>query len=322
MPSRKSPVVVIGPGTMGGDIALSWALAGRNVVLTGRSEGALVSRLETVGRKLGWMVRQQLVPAADHHTIIRRISVDARSSVFANASFVVEAIPEELEVKRRVLGAAESVMDPEAILASTTSSLSPTQLAEALMRPERFIVTHYAQPAHLVSVVEVVRGRQTADSTVREVISLLTATGKMPVVVADVPGFLFARLQYALLRELLSMVQAGQVSPTDCDLVMKYGYGSRLPAMGPFEHLDLIGLPFALSLAQQIWPDLSCWQSPEGSPLQNLINQGRTGAIVGAGFYEWTPESHDKFVEARDRQVGVNYQYHGGGSSRGAPSGE
>uniref|UniRef100_A0A7C2WQE3 3-hydroxyacyl-CoA dehydrogenase family protein n=1 Tax=Thermorudis sp. TaxID=1969470 RepID=A0A7C2WQE3_9BACT len=215
---------------------------------------------------------------------------------------VVEAIAERLDAKQDLLRNAEELVAPTAVLASTTSGLSATALGSALRRPERFVVAHYANPPHLMPVVEVVKGRQTSEATADLVLRLLRHTGKRPVLVRkDVPGFIFNRLQYALMREAVALVRDGVATPEDVDAIVKYGYALRLPAVGPLEMVDLVGLEIYETIATYLWPDLDC--SKEPTVLRELLAKGAKGMVAGQGFYRWTPETIEALLRARDAEI-------------------
>ncbi len=292
---------VLGSGVMGADIALSLALGGERVSVWGRREAGLEEARSRARRNAAFLVGEDL---EQDESALERISwTTDRARALAGASFACEAVTEDAGLKRDLLAAAEGELEADAILSSTTSALSPTRLAESLRRPERFVVTHYAQPAHLVALVEVVPGERTSRETVGEASELLERTGKRPAVCADVPGFLWSRLQQAVLRELVHMVGRGDVTPETCDTVVKYGYASRLPAMGPFEHADLAGLELMGEQAREVWPDLASAQSPDGGPIEALRKRGWTGMAAGRGFYDWRVRDPADFRLERDREI-------------------
>ncbi|MCY4260376.1 MAG: 3-hydroxyacyl-CoA dehydrogenase family protein, partial [Rhodobacteraceae bacterium] len=227
---------VLGSGTMGGQIALSLSLGGANVVLWGRGHQSLASASERCAEEFEFLTRQGLAEPVDREAVLSRIgtTTDLAQAV-AGGAFVIEAVTEDIALKQSLLSRAEAVAAKTAILASTTSALSATELQSVLKRPGNFCLAHYAQPAQLVELVEVVPGKETSRATVDEVTRILNVTGKIPVECPDIPGFLWARIQQAVLREFASLVGQGLVTPEACDTILKVGYASRLPAMGAFE---------------------------------------------------------------------------------------
>jgi 3-hydroxybutyryl-CoA dehydrogenase len=305
MTPDRGRIAVLGSGVMGSDIALSFALAGIDAVVWGRRAAGVDASRERAARNGAFMVRERLATAADVEAALGRLAyeTDVEAALDGGPRLAIEAVSEELELKRDLLGRAEALLDAEALLASTTSALSPTALAAGLARPERFVVMHYAQPAHLMMLVEVVAGERTADETVADAIALLARTGKQAAVCPDIPGFLWSRLQQAVLRELVHLLDRGQVTPEDCDRVLRFGFGSRLPALGPFEHADLVGLDLITDQAAAVWPDLAQQTSPDGTALARLRAAGEKGMAQGRGFYAWTEESADAVRGRRDREL-------------------
>ena len=296
---------VLGSGTMGAQIAASLALGGHAVRLWGRRAEALESAKARAGAAVDMLVEAGLVAADDGRAASRRIETVADlSSAVAGAGFVIEAVAEDLDVKRELLGAAERLADDDAILSSTTSALSASALQATLTKPGRFVVAHYAQPAHLVKLVEVVPGEATTDATTQAVIALLAACGKTPVPCPDIPGFLWARIQHAVLREFASLVGRGLTTPEVCDTILRQGYAVRLPAMGAFEHADLAGLDLINGpAAKAVWADLSNVTDPAETPVGALFAEGRRGMSSGKGFYDWTARDPEAFKRARDAEI-------------------
>jgi 3-hydroxybutyryl-CoA dehydrogenase len=296
---------VLGSGTMGGQIALVLALAGAETVLWGRRPEALEAAGRAIAVSANWMVEAGLVGEADADAGIARVrrSSDMTEAV-AGAGFIIEAVAEDVALKQDILVRAEQLASSEALLSSTTSGISATSLQERLRRPERFAVAHFAQPAHLMRLVEVVAGAATSSETVAAVSAILERSGKLPVLAPDVPGFLWARIQHAILREFVSLVDKGLVTPEACDLVLKEGYAVRLPAMGSFEHADLAGLDLMGSKASAaIWADLSTESHPGNTSVGRLLAEGKAGMRAGAGFYDWSKRDPVAFRRNRDEEI-------------------
>uniref|UniRef100_A0A7C3ALS7 L-gulonate 3-dehydrogenase n=1 Tax=Thermorudis sp. TaxID=1969470 RepID=A0A7C3ALS7_9BACT len=297
-------IAVVGTGAMGSGIALNFALYGYPVDFVGRSAASIERGFDAMRKALQVMQEHDLVTPADAHAALDRIAPTTdRAAAVGRAQFVMEAVVEDLALKQAVFREVDAVAPPETILASTTSSLSPTAIARDMARPERFVVAHYAQPAQLMVLVEVVPGQRTAPATVETTCALLRRVGRMPVVCQDIPGFLFSRLQSAILRECVALVRRGAASPEDIDTVLKYGYAHRLPAMGPFEHADLGGLDLIHAVAAYVWPDLDCSKDPSEGPIGELIQQGKLGMKTGQGFLDWTTRTPDEFRRQRDEEI-------------------
>ena len=290
---------------MGAQIAASLALGGHPVRLWGRRAAAFEDAHERMAGALGTLVEAELVASDARDAALARIETVAElSAAVAGAGFVIEAVSEDLDLKREVLLRTEAAADEDAILSSTTSALSPSTLQDGLARPGRFVVAHYAQPAHLVKLVEVVPGNATDAATTEAVIALLRASGKTPVTCPDVPGFLWARIQHAVLREFATLVGRGLTTPDVCDTILREGYAVRLPAMGAFEHADLAGLELMNGpAAKAVWADLSNVADPAETPVGALFADGRSGMAAGAGFYDWRTRDPDAFKRSRDAEI-------------------
>ena len=308
----------MGPGTMGGQIALSLALGGAEIMLWGRREEALAPALERCRQGFDLLVAQGLAETADRSAVLARISANADlGQAVSGKGFVVEAVAEDIGVKQDLLARAEAHAPVDAILSSTTSALSATEIQSALQRPQNFCVAHYAQPAHLVELVEVVPGKESSEHSVAETTRILKETGKTPVSCPDIPGFLWVRIQHAVLREFASLVGRGLVTPEDCDTILKVGYASRLPAMGAFEHADLAGLDLINSdAAKAVWADLSNVNDPADTPVGELFAAGKLGMKSGQGFYDWTVRDSADFKAQRDAEIIRRIKINRGGEVR------
>lgn len=304
--SAKLPIcAVLGSGTMGGHIALSLALGGAEVRLWGRRVETLVPAIERCADGFDFLAAQSLADPADKTVVLERISAVAElAQAVDGAGFVIEAVAEDLAVKQTLLSQAEALSGDDVILSSTTSALSATEIQSALERPQNFCIAHYAQPAHLVELVEVVPGKLTAQRAIDLTTEILADTGKTPVLCPDIPGFLWARIQHAVLREFASLVGQGLVTPEACDTILRVGYASRLPAMGSFEHADLAGLDLINSpAAKAVWADLSNVSDPADTPVGVLLAEGKLGMKSGSGFYDWKERDPNLFKQQRDEEI-------------------
>ncbi len=309
---------VLGAGTMGAQIALSLALGGAEVTLWARRAASLTDALQRISDAFDFLAAQGLARADDKDNVLSRISAsDDLAEAVGSAGFVIEAVAEALEVKQHLLKRAEESAAADTILSSTTSALGAGDIQSALERPSRFCIAHYAQPAHLVALVEVVPGKDTDPATTEAVTALLSNSGKTPVLCPDIPGFLWARIQHAVLREFASLVGRGLVTPEACDTILKQGYAARLPAMGAFEHADLAGLDLMNSAAAKaVWADLSNVTDPGETPVGQLFAEGHTGMRSGRGFYDWTARDPDVFKANRDAEIVRRVKIMAGGDVR------
>jgi len=301
-------VAVVGAGLMGHGIAQEFAQHGFRV----RIFESEVARRETVQQRvesnLNLLAAQGVFPSEDIATTLSRIRVyDALEPAVKGARLVIEAVFENLELKQSIFQQLDKLCPAEAILASNSSSFTPSQYAKNTSSPERIVGTHYFNPPYLVPLVEVVRGEATAEETVEKVASLLRDIGKKVAIVRkESPGFIANRIQVALFREAFNVVQQGIASPEEVDLAIKSSFGRRLGIMGPFEQCDIIGTDLKLSIYNALIPHIS--HSKEPSPLlEEKVREGQLGMKTGRGFYQWTEESIQAMNERlRKWLVGVN----------------
>lgn len=216
---------------------------------------------------------------------------------------VVESAPENMEFKQDLFAKLDAISKPDAVLASNTSGMSITAIASKCLRPERVMTTHFWNPPHLMPLVEIVRGAKTDPAMAEEVRVLLAYCGKVPVIVKrDTPGQLGNRLQMALVREAVHIVQEGIADVEDVDLAARSGFGLRLPMYGIFEHQDIVGLDMAKNIVDYVATDLNC-ERRAPQLMQDLVAQGHLGAKTGKGFYDWSVKSADQVKARRDKFV-------------------
>ena len=205
---------------------------------------------------------------------------------------MIEAVYENLELKQQIFRDLDAFCPERTILASSTSAIIPSRFSMVTQRPDRVLVAHYTGPSYLSPLVEIVRTEQTSDETVDLIFQVATKVGKWPVIVQkEVTGFIASRLQGALLREALSMVQRGVASPEDIDTVLKLGHTRRWVSAGVFEMLDVASLwELVLAAAPEFFADLDSSMDVLNL-LQEKVDRGELGAKSGKGFFDWTPES-------------------------------
>lgn len=288
---KVDQIAVVGAGLLGANIALDFALAGRRVALTDRDPERLAQA------QAGWPTALALLAEAgllreEPEAITERItSLVVLPEAVGNADLVIEAVFEDLELKRQVFAELDRLTPPHAILASNSSSLMPSLLAPAIRRPERVLGAHYWNPAHLVPLVELIPTLETDPALVEGLRAMYVEMGKQPVIVRrELPGFIGNRLQFALLREALALVEAGVADPADIDTVVRAGFGRRLPVTGVFGTADLAGLDTLLAICGVLFPHLAANDTP-GPGLREQVAAGRTGVKSGAGWYEYPGET-------------------------------
>jgi 3-hydroxybutyryl-CoA dehydrogenase len=212
------------------------------------------------------------------------------SDAVGEAEIIIEAAPEKLELKQQIFADIEAAAKPDAILASNTSVIPISKIMERVKLKGRALGTHWWNPPYLVPLVEVIQTSETNIATLKVMMALLESLGKVPVhVKKDVPGFVGNRLQHAMWREAISLVEQGVCDAETVDLVVKNSFGARLAVLGPLENADLVGIDLTLDIHNQVLGDLDDRKTP--SPyLQQLINDGKLGFKTHQGFKTWTDE--------------------------------
>jgi 3-hydroxybutyryl-CoA dehydrogenase len=278
-------VAVLGAGTMGGGIALSFARAGSTVKLTARRASTLQAARTRIDESLRLLVASHALHTDDAGRTVDRISTtqDLEGAV-QDAELVVESVTEDLDVKHEVLTRTQSAAQAGTVLVTDTSSIAIDDLAAALDRPETFAGMHWFNPPELVLLVEIVSGSRTDPEVAQRLVEWTRALGKRPVHLRrDISGFIANRLQYAVFREAFALVRDGVCDYADVDETMKAGLGARWAAIGPFESLDLAGLDVHEAVARRLYPQLSADQEPASSVME-LVAQGHLGCKTGRGL--------------------------------------
>jgi 3-hydroxybutyryl-CoA dehydrogenase len=301
MTDRFARVAVVGTGMMGPGMAVTMARGGSQVAIYGRTEESVARGLAGVEAALSFLVENQLLPAGEAPALRKRIrGTSDLAQAVDGTGLVQESIAENLEAKRDLFRRLEGLCSPDTLLTSNTSGLLISQIATVLARPARAATMHYWNPPHLVPLVEISQGERTSTETVEALHDYLRRCGQVPVVARkDIPGQIANRLQHAMLREALYLVQEGVASASDVDLALKMGPGRRWPVYGVIEHQDVVGLDLALSVQRSLCPDL---YSVPASPavLEDKVEQGELGVKTGRGFYDWSQRSVEAVKARRD----------------------
>lgn len=288
-------IAVIGAGLMGHGIAQIFALEGFNVGLSDIKADVLDSAVVNLRANLALLSEHGIASKDAIEPAVARVSTTTdMAEAVKDASLVIEAVVENLELKQNIFRDLDAVCPEETILASNTSVISITEIAAKTRCKSRVVGTHFWNPPYLIPLVEVVRGDETADNTMDRTIDILTRVGKRPVRVnKDVPGFVGNRLQHALWREAISIVEQGIADAATVDECVKNGFGLRLPILGPMENSDMVGTDLTLAIHDYILKHLE--RSPEPSPLlKDIVARGDLGFKSGKGFQEWSPEDIEK----------------------------
>lgn len=297
-------LAIIGCGTMGHSIALSAAWAGREVQLYGVTEQDLATADKGLRNKLAVMIQNDLFNKVTAEAIHRRITcTTSLEEVVQGATFIIEVIPENIQMKRNLYKEIETMCGKDTVLASNTSGFTPTSLANEMAYPNRFIVTHFWNPGHLIPLVEVVKGEKTDQETVDRAMTLLTKMNKKPILInKEIPGFIGNRLQYALFREAQSLLDEGVATKEDIDAAVTYSIGRRLPITGPLMTADMGGLDVFSAISNYLFEDLSN-EKKSGTHLSTLAEQQKFGDKSGEGFYIWDQETSEAINAEREKTL-------------------
>jgi 3-hydroxybutyryl-CoA dehydrogenase/5-formyl-3-hydroxy-2-methylpyridine 4-carboxylate dehydrogenase len=284
--TRFSKVAVMGTGTMGPGMGAVLARAGMQVSLYDTSPEAL--ERAKAGYDLAWGVLDRLeTPTVERGSATYVGSV---ADALADAEFVIEAVPEKLELKQQVYREYEQHVGPDVILASNTSGIPATKIAEGLAHPERVVVMHWSNPPHLIPMIEVVPGEKTSQAAVDGTIAVIEDIGYFSCLLKkEVPGFVENRVLYAIMRECLALVDEGVIGREELDLNVKWGIGYKLAVIPPMQLLDMAGMDIYTSVASYLNPDLS--NASEVSPtIRDLVERGRLGLKTKGGLFDYTDD--------------------------------
>lgn len=303
--ASKEHIAVIGAGLMGHGIAQVFAVAGHQVKVFDPNPQALASLHERIAQNLGDL-------GLEASAVQNVFPIGELGECVAGADVVFEAGPEDLAFKQKLFEQLQLLAPAQALLASNTSVIPITQIVGNLRTAHRVMGTHWWNPPYLVPLVEVIKTERTDAAFAQQMFDLLARVGKTPAMVEkDVAGFIGNRLQHALWREAIALVEAGVCSAETVDTVVKASFGRRLPVLGPLENADLVGTDLTLAIHKTVLPEIDSRPGP--SPyLEQLVRNGRLGMKAGEGFRHWTAGEqaalrqrvmeHLKTMNARDKQ--------------------
>lgn len=301
--ASESNVTVVGAGTMGHGLAVQYSLTGHDVVLVDHRDQNLQDAREQIDQAVEFLIEESLIEPKKAGAVEGiSFSLDRASGV-ANADFVLETVSESLDAKRDLFTALAEEAPDDAVLASNTSGLRITDIAATVPNDaDRVVGCHWWNPPYLMPLVEVVRGEETSDRTIERTRAVVESADRTPILVQrDVPGFVWNRIQFAVLREGLHIVEEGIASMEDVGRAVQEGYALRTATVDPFETVDLSGVDLFRSIAAELNPDLC--NDTEPSPLfDEYLDAGRTGVEDGAGFYEYD-QSPEEAVADRDERI-------------------
>ncbi|WP_435176395.1 3-hydroxyacyl-CoA dehydrogenase family protein [Halorussus sp. AFM4] len=301
--SDPENVAVVGAGAMGHGLAVQCAVCDRDVTLVDHRRENLDRAREQIRDAVTFLTEEGLTDR-DPDGVLEHVefTLDTAAGV-DSADVVLETISEDLAAKRELFADLAEAAPPDAVLASNTSSIPVTDIAEgAPDHADRIAGCHWWYPPYLLSPVEVVRGEATADGTVERLRAFVEAVDRDPILVErDVPGFVWNRVQFAVVRECLHIVEAGIASVDDVNRAIRDGYATRTAAIGPFETMDIAGLDLFETIADDLFPELANDEEPQAA-LRDRVAEGRTGIGAGAGFFDYDEAPAD-VTRRRDETV-------------------
>ena len=303
-------VAVLGPGRIGRQIALAFALGGHRVSLVdvksrpaGGAGAVFADARREIARDLQLMADEGVIASAKIAPALERVVDQVGLDGLDGCAFVQEALPELVDLKRDILGRVSRLVAPEVIIASTSSTISPKHLVDAISGAERFLVVHWLNPAHIIPLVEVVPGQATSAAVVERTIALLDALDKVPVRCADSPGFIGPRLQALLMNEAVRLVEEGVASPEDVDRAFKAGMGFRYATVGIFEFIDWGGVDILHRASGFLAKALGDERFRPARLVEEKVARNELGPKTGRGFFDYTGDRREAFETAKVRAL-------------------
>ncbi len=294
---------IVGAGTMGSGIAEIFAESGYDVIWYNRSDAGMQRGFARIRENQATLIRngiltQTAAEAAQAHLHPTNDLID-----LAPADVISESIVEALETKQKLFQSLDEICAQETIFTTNTSGLSISKIATVVSHPTRFAGMHYVNPAHIVPIVEIIKGEKTSDTTCELLMDVAKRIRRHPVLVKkDIPGFIANRIQFAVIREALHLVEEGIASPDDIDAVVKHGIGLRWALLGPLEIADLGGLDVFNTICSYLFEALS---HAKDAPkvLQDLVKAGKLGVKSGSGFYDYSARKTQQIIADRDKKL-------------------
>ena len=309
--TERPTIAVLGPGRIGRQIALAFALGGCPVRLVDVKDGrpaaeaarTLADARREIVRDVGLMVEERVIDEAEAAAVLGRIEERVGLDALKGCGFVQEALPESVPLKQAALARLSGVVDADAIVASGSSTISPSHLCDAVERPERFLVAHWLNPAHIIPLVDVVPGPRTAPATVERTLALLESLGKIPVRCGDSPGFIGPRLQVLLMNEAVRLVEEGVATPEDVDRAFRAGMGFRYASIGIFEFIDWGGVDILYRASRYMTEATGDERFRPARLVEEKMARNELGPKTGRGFFDYTGDRREAFETDKVRAL-------------------
>jgi 3-hydroxybutyryl-CoA dehydrogenase len=304
-------VAVLGPGRIGRQIALAFALGGCRVRLVdakdgrapGEAERTLADARREIVRDVGLMVEERVIDQPESAEVLARIEERIGLDALAGCGFVQEALPESVPLKQATFARLTGVVDDGAIIASGSSTISPSDVCDAVERPERFLVAHWLNPAHIIPLVDVVPGPRTSPETIDRTLKLLESLGKTPVRCGDSPGFIGPRLQVLLMNEAVRLVEEGVATPEDVDRAFRAGMGFRYASIGLFEFIDWGGVDILYRASRYMAEALGDERFKPARMVEEKMARNELGPKTGRGFFDYSGDRREAFETEKVRAL-------------------
>ena len=304
-------VAVLGAGRIGRQIALAFAIGGCHVRLidikeersVADAERTLADARREMSRDAGLMVEEGVLDEPAAQAALARVDERVGLGALEDCGFVQEALPESVGLKRDALSRLGDAVAPDAVVASTSSTISPSHVADALVHPERFLVAHWLNPAHIIPLVDVVPGPATAPATVERTLALLESLGKVPVTCKDSPGFIGPRLQVLLMNEAVRLVEEGVATPEDVDRAFRSGMGFRYASIGIFEFIDWGGVDILYRAGRYMTEALGDARFRPPKLVEEKMARQELGPKTGRGFYDYAGDRREAFETEKVRAL-------------------
>jgi 3-hydroxybutyryl-CoA dehydrogenase len=295
-------ISIIGAGTMGHSIALTVAWRNLSAYVYAMDKREVERADESIRQKVDILVKSALLSEDESNQLLCHIHfTTSLTDCIKDTDFIIEAVPENLQIKKELYQLLERVIPTHIPIASNTSGIPTSSLSSEMLYPERFIITHFWNPAHLIPLVEVVPGTTTNEKTVKQTMKMLELLDKKPVLVKkEAPGFIGNRLQFALFREAQYLLSEGVASKEDIDLAVTHSIGRRLPITGPLMSADFTGLDVAYAISEYLYEDL-CNDTKPGSTMKHFMEENQLGVKSGQGFYTWDEEEINEISKRREQ---------------------
>ncbi|XVG96311.1 3-hydroxyacyl-CoA dehydrogenase family protein [Eubacteriales bacterium KG127] len=293
-------IVIAGAGTMGASMGETFAKYGFEVTLYDIYDTALEKAKSLIALNQYTEVQEKILTQEESEALLKRIHYTKDINEFSDADFVIEAILEKLDVKHDFWTKVSRIVDEDVILCSNTSGLSISKIAEVVENPQRFAGMHWINPPHIIPLIEIICGEKTNPENAKVIEELALKVNKKPVIVNDAPGFVLNRIQFAIMRECLNIVEQEIASASAVDDVMKYGLGIRYACLGPFQVADLGGLDIFYNISSYLFADLCNEDKPFGL-LKDAYQNGNYGVKKESGFYDYSEGKDDELIKYRDK---------------------